>query len=296
VQLVLHIGAHGTDEGLIARWLAGNATVLGAEGVCAPPPRRFLQALTQTLDRQRDTDPLAREEALLRSLGASGARRWMAVSAPGLLGPVADVIAPEGFYKRDVARRLLGLRTLFPRCRMTVLLAVRAPSGLLPAILPDDPHAIDSLMPLIDGETLPWARLVAALQRHVPQARVVVWRHEDLPRVWPDILSEIVGPGRALPPAGLFEFAAQGLSAQAQLRLRRYLATTRPGTAGQLRQVAHVFARRFGAAVEPDASRPLPEWVWHEATRLDRGYRTEWDDIAGLPGVRVLDPGGAVSG
>lgn len=304
MHLVLHIGAHGTDEGLIARWLATNAQVLAASGVVAPAPRPFLRALSQTLDVERDTDPLAREEALLRGLGASGARRRMVVSAPGLLGSVCDAVAPDGFYTRDVARRLLGLRTLFPRCRVTFLLAIRAPSGVLPALLPDD-AALPGLMPLIEADTLPWAGLVASLGRHLPQARTVVWRHEDLDRVWPDILAELVGPGRALPPAGLLDFAALQLSAEARLRLRRYLATTKPGTVGQLRQVADVFARRFGrigddpahGATAFDRARfeALPAWFQSELARLDRGYATEWDDIAGLRAVRVLDPEGAVS-
>ena len=115
MRLVLHIGAHGTDGGLIAGWIARNRDALAAQGIAAPPPRLFLQRLSAALDEGRDAEPLAREEALLRGLGASGQRLRMVVSAPGLLGSAADVLSPEGFYVRDVARRLYGLGSLFPQ-------------------------------------------------------------------------------------------------------------------------------------------------------------------------------------
>lgn len=289
MRLVLHIGAHGTDEGRIADWIARNRGGLEAEGIAAPPPRQFLARISEALDAGRDADPLAREEALLRGLGASGQRLRMVVSAPGLLGPASDVLVPEGFYARDVARRLYGLGTLFPRTRLTVLLAVRTASGLIPAILPDEPGAAEALLPLVPDETLPWSRLVRAIRQHLPRAALVVWRHEDLARVWPAVLGEIVGPA-ALPPAGLLDFAAAELNAEARLRMTRYLAEAdaAPASAGQLRQVAEVFARRYGRAVPRDAAAALPGWVRHRLAELDAGYVTEWGDIAGIEGLRAL--------
>lgn len=290
MRLVLHLGAHGTDGGLIAGWIARNRAEFERQGVAAPPPRLFLSRLSEALDRGRDLDPPTREEALLRSLGADGAHRWMTVSAPGLLGGIGEVIAPEGFYVRDVARRLLGLRTLFPRCQFTLLLAVRAPAGLLPAILPEDPDMLAEVLPLLGGESLSWAALVAALRRDLPGAQVVVWRHEDLPVVWPDVLAQLIGPGRVLPPAGLANFATLGLSAQARLRFDRYCAQNPPPTAGQMRQLAGAFGRRFGTARGTDAAAALPGWVRAELARLDTGYVTEWADLSGQPGVRTLFP------
>jgi hypothetical protein len=291
VRLVLHIGAHGTDDGLIARWLAGNRTPLAEQGVLAPPPRVFLHRLGEALDRDRDQDPQVREEALLRGMGASGARRRLAVSAPGLLGAAQDMVGPEGFYAHDVARRMLALRTLFPRCRFSVLLAVRAPSGILPALLPQDPEAAAGRLSALGDGTLPWGQVVAALRRHLPGARLVVWRHEDLAWVWPDVLTELLGSGPVLPRPGLDAFAALGLSAEAAVRLRHYLAGNPARSAGQLRETAEVFATRFGRAVPHANGADLPGWMHEEFARLDAGYRTEWDDIANQTGVVALAPG-----
>ncbi|MCB1390731.1 MAG: hypothetical protein KDK12_16575 [Rhodobacteraceae bacterium] len=292
MRLVLHIGAHGTDDGRIAGWIARNRGALEAAGIAAPPPRQFLARISEALDRERDADPLAREEALMRGLGASGQRLRMVVSAPGLLGPASDVIASEGFYVRDVARRLYGMGTLFPRTRLTILLAVRQASGVVPSILPDEPGAADALLPLVADETLPWSRLAATIRHQLPRASVIVWRHEDLARVWPGVLGEVVGPAAALPPAGLMDFAAEGLNAEARLRMSRYLAGAgkAPQSAGQLRQTAEVFARRYGVSVPHDPAGALPGWVRVRLSQLDAGYATEWGDLASLDGVRVLMP------
>ncbi|GAB4264385.1 MAG: hypothetical protein Kow0013_11580 [Pararhodobacter sp.] len=292
MRLVLHIGAHGTDDGLIAGYLAQNRAALQGQGVLAPSPRAFVRRLSDVLDRERDADPRAREEALLRSFGASGQRRWLAVSAPGLLGPVTDILQPEGFYSRDVARRMLALRTLFPRCALTILLAVRAPSGFLPAILPlpdsGDTDAIGERLGALGTETLPWGQLVAALRRHLPGARFVVWRHEHLSRVWPRVLSELIGAGRGVPGAGLEAFTALGLSAEAAVRLRHYLAANPPRGAAQLAATAEVFGRRFGRAPVRDMAAAYPGWMREQFARLDQGYMTEWADIASQQGVDAL--------
>ncbi len=291
MRLVLHIGAHGTDGGLIAGWIARNRDALAAQGIAAPPPRLFLQRLSAALDEGRDAEPLAREEALLRGLGASGQRLRMVVSAPGLLGSAADVLSPEGFYVRDVARRLYGLGSLFPRTRITLLLAVRGARGVIPALLPQEPGAAEALLAHIPDETLPWSRLVATLRHQLPRAGLVAWRHEDLAQVWPGVLQALVGQGAVLPAAGLLDFAATGLGAEARLRLGRYLAEVPASSAGQLRQTAAVFARRYGQGLDSDPAAALPGWARLRLAELDNGYATEWGDLAGREGLRILMPG-----
>ncbi|PWE28719.1 hypothetical protein C4N9_12125 [Pararhodobacter marinus] len=296
MKLVLHIGAHGTDEGRIAQWIARNETTLRAAGILAPPPRFFLECLSDALDRGRDEDPVAREAALLDRLGAGkGAgdgTGQVIVSAPGLLGSVRDVLAADGFYVRDVARRLFALRSLFPTARITLLMAVAAPSQVLPALLPDDPQAQEACVPVLSDDTLPWARLAMTIRHHMPQARLRVWRHEDLPQVWPQVLGDLVGPDAALPPAGLLDLAAADLSAEARLRLERYIARPdhAPRSAGQLRLLCAAFARRFGTVAPRDRESDLPPWIRERLRALDAGYGTEWADLAALSGIEAITP------
>lgn len=290
MHLVLHVGAHGTDGGRIAGWLARNREALEGQGLALPPPPHFLRQISEALDKGRDEDPFPREEALLRSLGASGTRRRMLVSAPGLLGAGADVLAAEGFYRRDVARRLHGLAVLFPRTRLTLLLAIGRAQAVIPALLPDEPGAAELLLAGITEETLPWARLAHAIRAQLPRAGLVVWRNEDHVDVWPKVLRALVGPEVVLPVPGLFDLAARGMGAEARLRAQRYLAGNPPTSARQLRDVVTAFGKRFGTQAPENPARALPGWLRERLAGLDRGYATEWADLAGMAGVTCLHP------
>lgn len=285
MQLILHLGAHGTDEGLIASWIRRNRTALEAQGICAPDPDVFVLNVAQAIERDTDVDPLEREETLLRGLGASGARRRMVVSAPGLLSGRDTVISPDGFYVTGVARRLYALRTLFGRCKVTLLLAVRGSVGLLPQILPNDVDALVATLPMLDGETLPWAQLVGTIRRQMPQAQLVVWRHEDFSGAWPSVLARIVGPGRAVPCEGLLEFAKLGLSSAATVRLQHFLAANPAATASEIHHVAGSLAAEYGRAAQANLIADYPGWAQVTIERLAHGYVTEWGDLLGREGV-----------
>ena len=289
MRLILHLGAHATDGGKVADWMSENRADFAEQGLCAPPPRAFLQALSAALLDQ-DTDPRLREETLLRSLGASGARRWMSVSAAGLLGAQTDVISSEGFYVKDMVRRLHALNALFPRSTVTVLLSVRTASGILPAMVAGNADALANRMASLNMATLPWAHVVRQIRRHMPRAQVVVWRHEDFATLWPRVLSVMSGPLDSVPSEGLLTFAANGLSAEGRVRLQRYCETNPQPTIGHLRRVVALFGTRYGKPPALPETGHLPAWVRAEFARLDQGYDTELDDIAGQSGVTVLHP------
>lgn len=292
MELIFHLGAHATDGDRIAGFLAQNADALREQGLVVPPPRRFLAQISQALAAHgpEGAAPVEREQALLRDLGLSEERPRLVVSAPGLLGSPDQVIAPEGFYTKDVARRVYGLRVLFPRTAMHFLLAIRGAGGFVPALLAtqgDD--AAERLLPMLDEDILPWSAPVAILRRHAPAAALTVWRHETLPKVWPQVLEALVGPGREVPLEGMVDFAAMGLSAEGRLRAGRYLSAHPPVDIEGLQRIIALFAARFAAHAETtDAAASLPGWVRQHIARLDRSYETEWADIANLDGVHAL--------
>lgn len=287
MHLVLHVGAHGTDEGRIAAWLARNRSVLAAQGVLAPPPGQFVNRVSEALDLGRDADPAQREEALLRGLGASGSHLRMVISAPGLLGSRDDALAADGFYRRDVARRLHALAVLFGRSRLSVLLAVRRAQQVIPPLLPDAPEAV---LGGLSDPTLPWARLGHSIRTHLPRASLVVWRHEAFAQVWPDVVRALVGPEAALPMPPLFDLAAGGLGAEARVRAQHYVTANPPRNARHLAEVLALFARRYGSALPDGAPAHLPVWVNARLAQMDQGFDSEWAALTALPGVRAIQP------
>jgi hypothetical protein len=279
MELCLHLGVHGTDQGVIAGWLQGNSQALAAAGVAVPPAAEVVRRLSGAVAAQT-SDASTREAALLSALAPADAMR-IVVSAPGLLGPASDVIDALHPYGSDAARRIYALQTLFPQTPIRFLLATRAPSQLVETLDPPIVPAPEAL----DADTLAWAGLVRMLRRIAPDSEVTVWRHEDFPRIWPEVLSALTGM-EAPPVSGALSFLPD-LSAEARLRAERFLAANPAAGAGQVQRIAALFAEKFPRAAPP-APRPLPEWLRLRLAQMDRFYETEWADLAAIEGVRVL--------
>lgn len=302
-ELILHLGAHGTDNGTIAAWLERNAAQIASGGTLVMPARQFLQRLSQLLADLGDAPGDADRRALADALGLGGQVTRVAVSAPALLGPAADVITAEGFYARDPTARLRALGRLLPAdMALTLALAIARPGALLPRLLAaqestPDPAMIAMRMGWLGHETLPWVGLVRQIRRDVPGARLVVWRNESLGAFWPDVLSLFAGypedAEHALPVDGAEEFAMQGIVEEGRERMRRYIAAKPPTTAALMQRVAAAFAQGYGrlAYDAADIAGPgfaMPARVQEQLTRFDEAYAAQWWAIAATDGVEVL--------
>lgn len=297
-DIILHLGAHATDEGLIADWLARNAPALAHLGTHTMPGGAFMRAIAQALADAGD-DTKAR--AAFSGLSAADGR--FAVSAPGLLGPPGGVISAAGFQGAPAIGRLGALAQAFPAdASLTLCLAVGSAWHVLPRLLaaasvrtgePAEQLAL-SLFPVLAVQAgsgvLPWAALVEGLRAQVPGARIVVWRHEDLPQVWPQVLAVLAGDVSDLPVDGTDTFALLGQTAEAQKRMSRYIAAKPPPTVELMHRVAQAFATSYGAApLQPLPDQlPLSAPVKAQIAALDQNYAAECARIGRIAGVQML--------
>ena len=302
-EVILHLGAHGTDNGMISAWLDRNAAVIARGGTLVMPSRRFLQRLSQSLTDLGDAPGEADRRAFGDELGLGGHITRLAVSAPALLGPPGESISAEGFYARDATRRLRALGKLLPRdVSLTLALAIARPGAVVPALLAaQEPEPerdeIEARLEWLPEETLPWATLVRHIRHELPRARMLVWRHESIPRIWPEVLSRLVGAGEDsgmdLPVGGAEDFAMQGIAEAGRQRMRDYIARKPPPTPALMQRVAAAFAQGYGrtlpgAAGTEGSAVALPGAVRERLARLDEGYAAQWSAIAGMDRVEVL--------
>ena len=305
-QVILHLGVHGTDEGSLAAWLAENKSVLAMRGAQVMGARRFQKRFAQSLADQGQSASDADRRAFVDALGLRGVPDRLLVSAPDLLTPRARVLAPDGLFGGDVTGRLRALGGLLPGgVALTLCLSVARASTLIPALLAarqtatdtSDAAVIEAWLQHLSAPTLPWAALVAQIRRDMPQARLVVWRHERLAQIWPSVLAHLAGLDTAdetLPMAGVEGFAMLGIVPAAQVPMRRYIAAKPPPNPALMQRVAAAFAQGYGR-LDPDAptsiERPgltLPERIRARLTRLDEGYGAQWRAIGAIDGVETL--------
>jgi hypothetical protein len=278
-EVALHLGVHGTDAGTIGAWLSANRARLQGLGIATPEPSEMLRGFSAAVSAPA-AERAGSEAELLRAFAPGGEGRIVA-SAAGLLGPARDVLGQVPPYGSDAARRVYALSVLFPATPLHFLVATCTPSRLAMAM---GPQMLPSAE-VLDGDTLAWGGLVRMLRRVAPNARVTVWRHEDLPRIWPQVLTALTGLEEP-PLQGSLAFLPD-LSAEARLRAERFLAATAAPTPAQMQRVAAAFAQKFPRA--PGAAHPpLPEWLRVRLHQMDRYYETEWADLAAVEGVNVL--------
>ena len=302
-EVILHLGAHGTDEGIIAAWLAGNEDDLGARGTQVMRARRFQRRFAQALADHGDGAGDADRRGFADALRLRGDLTRLAVSAPDLLVPRDSVLAQEGLFSGDATSRLRALGgSLLGGVALTLGLAIARPSALVPALMAGgaatpDAGMIDAWLQRLSGATLPWAALVAQIRRDLPQARLVVWRHERLPQIWPSVLACMSGldvADEALPMAGVEGFAMLGIVPAGHAPMRRYIAAKPPPNPALMQRVAAAFAQGYGrldddAAGLNEPGLALPESLQDRLIRLDEGYGAQWSAIAAIEGVERLD-------
>lgn len=299
MQIVLHLGAHATDQGAIANWLAGSAPMLEQDGVRVVAPAAFRPAVHEALQTLRGSPaPRAVEAALIDRLCAGATPGRLVMSHSWLMGPAGRVLESRGIYP-VAGQRLVALCNLFPSHRIEIALAVRAPMPFLSAIL-----AMQSDMDAVEfwgraaAHVLDWARVAAQLRDHAPQAAFTLWRQEDLGNLWPGIGAALVGTGARVPVQGFGGLLGDRVSREGLQKLEEYLGATAVEAQEQALRLGDIFARRFPAPARdlPDAAALVakglaPADLTEVMAEADAGYAGLPERIAPLDGVRLLHGG-----
>jgi len=298
MDIVLHLGAHATDRGAIGDWLAHSTPKLEEDGVRLVAPTAFRPALNEALQTLRGSPaPRALEAELLDRLCGGACPDRIVLSHSWLLGPAGRILESRGVYP-VVGTRVVALCNLFPSHRIELALGVRAPGPFLSAVLAlqDDIEPAE-FWSRAATHPLDWAKVAERLRDHAPQARLTLWRHEDLADHWPGVGAALLGPDARLPVPGFPAVLRGVVSPEGLARLDEYLAATRIETAEQALRLARIFATRFPA---PPADSPDPDALIADGTvagafraslaEAEARYAGLGAAVADLPGVTLLGP------
>lgn len=291
MQMVYHLGVHVTDNDRLMHALRDNAAQLAAAGTEIVPPERhkdiFDDAL-QSLAGGNSTPEM--EQLMLDALLEHDAPGRVVMSTATFMGAYGRVVGREGFYPQ-IGRRAAALTRLFPSARTEFFLAMRNPATLLSDVLPlfkggDYNELMQGNHPL----NLRWRDAIQRMVSAVQGRRIVIWCHEDVPLIWPDVVRLVAGlPSDAALSGGLL-YMHELLGDQGLARLRQALAARDQMTIASRRQV---YAERLAADALPgvlDQTIELPGWSQETVDAVTRRYRAEVGQIAVLPGVEFILP------
>ncbi len=291
MKVVIHAGAHMTDEDRLVSCLRDSCATLARLGTHVPNPenyRRLIRDIFQTAQVAGLSDTA--RASILDATRTDGATRRLVLSNQGFFGTPKMTVGSGRFYAAADAR-LAQLRQVFAPDEISLFLALRNPATFLPALVPDTPFAgVADLLRGDDPVALRWSELVARLRANFPDVALTVWCNEDTPLIWSQILHAMAGVDPEVPLEGEFALLPEIMTRQGLDRFHAFLESRPALTEAEKRRVVAAFLDKFAdeAAIEEELD--VPGWDAAFVDRLTALYDADVAAIAGIEGVTLIAP------
>lgn len=292
MQLILHTGAHFTDRERLLKCLLNNKAEFSGEGVAVPGPGRYrtlLKEAVTALDDRPEAAPGAREVLMDAILDEESAERTI-LSNQNFFGSPRFALGEGGFYPLAV-HRLRQFHQLFPGDRIELFMGLCNPASFLPNILARASEQQQTkILRELDIYNLRWSGVLAEVRRAFPDLPITVWCNEDTPLMWAEIIRAMAGlaPGRKI--TGGFDLLREIMSHTGMKRFRAYLHEHPRLSDAQKRRVIAAFLDKYALPDALEEELDLPGWTETVVEDLTDIYDRDVQEIAAMPGIRVLLP------
>jgi len=290
MEIVLHIGAHCTDEDNLLRCMYRNRDALAEQKIIVAEPPRYRPAIRETMQALvGDVAPPETQEALLDSIIDEDDAARVILSHESFLCVPGRALG-EGMLYPMTSLKAARLRNLFSQHDVRFCIGLRDPATYIPAAFArtKQPNFQDFLAGC-DPMALRWSDMIARLRRAAPDAPVTVWCNEDTPMMWPHILQAIVQPPQDFAFEGVNDFLGTIMGRGGLSRLQAYLEGHPPKTEDQRQRIVAAFLDKFGAdAMEEEID--LPGWTAPYVAQMTELYERDLEALDAMPGVTFLKP------
>jgi len=291
MQLVLHTGAHFTEEERLVKCLLRNQDIFSERGVIAPGPGRYRKLLRDTVVAMKNAQPTpdARDTLLDVILDDAEADRVL-LSVKYLFGVPRAVVHRGQLYPR-AAERLANFATIFAQDEIELFMAIRNPATFLPACLKKSPHpSISSFLRGVDPRDIRWSDMFEDMRAAAPEIPITVWCNEDAPLLWTQIIREMAGLDHEDHIVGGFDLMSEIMERDGMVRFVSYLKSQPKMNEMQLRRAMAAFMERFALEDAVEQEIDVPEWTSELVDEITEGYDEDVMDLARIPGVTLITP------
>ncbi len=291
MQVVLHAGAHNTDEDRLVKCLLRNRDDFRQRGIAVPGPSRYRRLLRDTLHAMSEGTlaPDARDILLDAILDEDHPKRLL-LSNDNFFSVPKLAVAKGVFYPRAEIK-LAHLARIFAQDRLELFLAIRNPATFLPAVHADAPEMrFDDFIDGTDPRDLRWSELIGRIHAHVPGLGITVWCNEDTPLIWAQLIRDMAGLDPAQKIIGGFDLLSEIMSQAGMKRFRAYLKEHPNMTEIQKRRVITAFLDKFAIEDEIEQELDLPGWTEELVDSLTALYDDDVFRISQMPGVTMIAP------
>lgn len=291
MRMAFHVGVHSTDGDRLLKTLLKNRDWLLRNRTEVVTPNRHRGLFEEALMSLKG-GPATPEmvEIMLDAILDSDTPERVIFSSSTFMGAPGRVVGRDGLYPQ-IGVRTAALASLFPEAQTEFFLAIRNPATLLSDVLPTftggDYHTLMQGRQPLD---LRWREAIHRLIAAVPGRRIVIWCHEDVPLIWPEIVRLIADMPDDAPLSGSLLYLEEILGATAMQSLQAELAGRDRLTIAQRREICGRVLQAHASPEALDQNIVLPSWSQELVDQVTRNYRADVAEIAVLPGVEFILP------
>lgn len=291
MQIIVHTGAHFTDDDRLIKCLLRNKDDFSKHGVAVPGPGRYRTLLRQTLSSLRNAPPQnnAREVLLDAILDHEVADRVL-LSNPQFFGMAKAAVRGDRLYPA-AGERINGLARLFPGDQIEMFMGICNPATFLPQVLKrSEEDSIHALLGGTDPRHLRWSDMIAEVREAAPDVPVTVWCNEDTPLIWAEIIREMAGLDHGEKIQGGFDLLREIMSPEGMKRFRAYLHEHPAMTEMHKRRVMAAFLDKFALDEVIEEEIDIPGWTADLVDEITELYEEDVFRLQRIPGVQFISP------
>ena len=293
MDILLHAGAHPTDNDTLMVSMNNNKPALDRCQVAVPDPvlyRRSLRQAMRQIEGAQFTDEL--RDMLYDSICGDQPPDTLAMvlSVPMLFAPPAQTVAQGVFFPQAVEKMRSAVE-VFKNDRIKLFFAIRNPTTYLAALMKTcDSNNLSAVTGGSAPETLRWSELFLRLQAHFMDMELTVWCYEDSPFVWQDVIRAVgqVPPNIAIKDT--YRLYLHLLNDVGQARFVAYMHKNTNLSAEKKREVMFAFAEKFGRPEIMDQDVSITGLAQEEVAFLTDLYEDDLAKITEIPNVRLIFP------
>ena len=291
MQVVIHAGAHITDEDRLVKCLTGNRKPLAGIGTNIPGPASYRKLFRDIFQAAKES-PLSDEtrEVLLDVLIKGEASDRMVLSNPGFFGTPKMALSGGKLYKA-AEQRLALFQQIFHHDEIELFIAICNPATFIPSLFQRTP--IDNFTSYIarnEPRLVRWSDMLSRIRNDFPQIPITVWCNEDLPLVWSQVIREMAGMDPTMSFDGEYSFLSEIMSETGMKRFDSYM-ETHPGMSEiQKRRVIAAFLDKFAREDQIEEELDVSGWSDELIAELTEIYDEDLFAIQRIPGINLIMP------
>lgn len=291
MQVVLHAGAHMTDDDRLVKCLGDNRAMLSGLGTAVPHPSTYRKLIRDTLQEAQHggLSPDARE-VLLDSILEDDTADRVILSNPGLFG-TPKMAASSGVFYGAANLRLKTLGQIFHKDQLELFIAIRNPATFLPAIYRDTPfNNFTDFLRGSDPAAFRWSELIGRIRTACPDMPIIVWCNEDTPLIWAEVIRELAALETTTLFEGEFALLSEIMTVPGMKRFQHYLASHPGMNETQKRRVIAAFLDKFADDDAIEEELDVPGWTHEFIDTLSAIYDDDLAEIQRIPAVDLITP------